>query len=144
MPYPTHYDFNGTCGGQKFWPGTAQFSGRYFDGNFSLIDAAKKERDYAVSLGLTIHYSTSGYQLVKDDAGKVTGVIAVNKRRRLCSLHAAKGVILAAGDFGADAQMVNELCPELVDTNALHNTEATINMGRDGAGIKMAVWAGAA
>lgn len=44
MPYPTHYDFSGTCGGQKFWPGTAQFSGRYFDGNFSLIDAAKKER----------------------------------------------------------------------------------------------------
>ena len=143
MPYPTHYDFSGTCGGQKFWPVTAQFSGRYFDGNFSLIDAAKKERDYAVGMGLTIHYSTSGYQLIKDDTGRVTGVIAINKDGNYVRYNAAKGVILAAGDFGADAQMVNELCPELVDTNALHNTEATISMGRDGSGIKMAVWAGA-
>lgn len=141
MPYPTEYDFNG-CGGQKFWPGTAQFSGRYFDGNFSLIDAAKKERDYAISLGLQVHYATAGAMLTKDDTGKVTGVIA-EQDGNYVKYNAAKGVILAAGDFGADQQMVKELCPELVDTNALHGTEATINMGRDGSGIKMAVWAGA-
>ena len=70
-------------------------------------------------------------------------MIAINKDGNYVRYNAAKGVILAAGDFGADAQMVNELCPELVDTNALHNTEATISMGRDGSGIKMAVWAGA-
>ena len=50
--------------------------------------------------------------------------------------------MLAAGDFSADAEMVDELCPNINALNYTGDGKKITGMDRDGKGIKMGVWAG--
>lgn len=94
--------------------------------------------EYAVECGAVYHYNTTAVQLVRDGDGRVTGVIARHANGDLLKVMAAKGVILAAGDFINDEEMVSVFCPYLAkNVNNFSNKYCT------GDGHKMAMWAGA-
>lgn len=63
---------------------------------------------------LEVFYNTPAVQLVKD-GDKVTGVIAKDADGRYIQFNAAKGVILATGDYMNNDAMVARWCPDVAD-----------------------------
>ena len=92
-----------------------------------------------------------GNQLVYADAQvpqtTVTGVIGRDADGNYIKFLAKKGVVLAAGDFGGNAEMFSALMDEHRNLSWSHGlpTDNMINgmFGRDGSGIKMGMWVGA-
>lgn len=68
----------------------------------------------AEELGADIYYETPGVQLVTE-GGKVTGVIGKNSDGDYLKFNAAKGVILATGDYENNPAMVEKYCPDAAD-----------------------------
>lgn len=62
--------------------------------------------------GVVFYYQTPAVQLVQDESGRVTGVIGHGPDGYV-QLNAAKGVILATGDYQNNSQMVLQFCPDL-------------------------------
>lgn len=89
-------------------------------------------------LGGEIRFLTPVQQLVQDDSGRVTGVIATDNDGKVIQANASKGVIVCTGGYGANDEMLRDLCPGNTNWCALRdsNTET-------GDGIRMALWAGA-
>lgn len=94
----------------------------------------------AKNAGAEFHYSTPAEQLVKDDSGRVTGVIAKDAEGVYKQFNAAKAVILCAGDYGNNPEMIDYYCPRasIVDMNVY---APPVNTGD---GQKMGIWIGAA
>lgn len=138
-PYPT--EFKGMQAGQKFWDGTAQFAGVFFQSEFNYQVNCKRIRDYCVEKGLQLFYENDAQYLEKDASGRVTGVIARTPDGYV-RYNGKKGVVLAAGDFSRDADMVAELCPTVNALNFSGDGRKITGFDRDGKGIKMGVWAG--
>ena len=89
-------------------------------------------------LGGTILFQTPAKMLVQDDDGKVTGVIAESSEDGVVQVNAAKGVIICTGGYGANVEMLDDLC--WGNSYWCANSAATTE---EGDGIKMALWAGA-
>lgn len=87
-------------------------------------------------LGGTIYRSVSAELLEKDETGRVVSFAARKSDGSLVRFAAKKAVILAAGDCGADEEMLSILSP--VSLKAGKN--ASLNTGD---GQKLAYWAGA-
>ncbi len=71
-------------------------------------------RQMADDYGAHFHFDEPGYYLEREDNGRVTGIISRNRldgtyRRYVAS----KGILLAAGDFYNDKQMVHNFAPHL-------------------------------
>lgn len=88
----------------------------------------------AAQAGVEFFYSTPAVQLATDDSGKVTGVVCESGKDHVL-FNAAKGVILATGDYQSDEDMVAHYCPDIVGFPPLQ-------ANRTGDGHKMGVWAG--
>ncbi len=100
-------------------------------------------RSYGESLGVTYVFETSCERLLREDDGPVTGAIVTSDEgETYVQYNAAMGVILAAGDYSGDADMMNTYnpwalqaadermyIPQWVNTGDLH---------------KQAIWIGAA
>ena len=138
-PYPKN--FKGELAGQKFWNGTAQFPGIFFEGDYTVTAHSKLITQYIIEKGVQVFYSNDAQYLEKDSTGRVTGVIAKTENGYV-RYNGTKGVVLAAGDFSADAEMVDELCPNINALNYTGDGKKITGMDRDGKGIKMGVWAG--
>ena len=67
--------------------------------------------DVAAEAGVEIFYNTPAEQLVKN-GDKVTGVIAKGDEGYI-QFNAAKGVIVATGDYQNDEEMSNYYLPDL-------------------------------
>ena len=83
---------------------------------------------------------------MQDEAGAVTGVIAADAEGNYVQYNAAN-VILATGDFGANSDMVWELCSECAENAMRHGVARERLTGMtdcDGSGHKMGCWAGGA
>lgn len=94
--------------------------------------------EYAQEQGAVYHFNTAAQQLLRPNGGRVTGVIAKDEAGRFLEFRASKGVILAAGDFINDEEMVSVFCPHLAkNVNNFSNKYCT------GDGHKMAMWVGA-
>lgn len=94
--------------------------------------------EYAMEHGAIYHYSTTAEQLLCDENGRVAGVVAREKTGKYVRFLAKKAVILAAGDFINDEEMVSVFCPHLEkNVNNFSNKYCT------GDGHKMAMWIGA-
>lgn len=94
--------------------------------------------EYAMEQGAVYHYNTTAKQLVCDGGGQVHGVLAQDEDGQYTKFSARKGVILAAGDFINDDEMVSVFCPHLAkNVNNFSNKYCT------GDGHKMALWVGA-
>ena len=138
-PYPTN--FKSQLAGQKFWNGTAQFPGIFFEGSYTVTEHSKVVAKYIQDKGVQVFYGNDAQYLEKDASGRVTGVIAKGENGYV-RYSGTKGVVLAAGDFSADAEMVDELCPNINALNYTGDGKKITGMDRDGKGIKMGVWAG--
>ncbi len=93
----------------------------------------------AIKLGVTYYFSAPAEQLVKD-GDRVVGVIAqtADGYKRF---NAAKGVVLATGDIGGNAEMCAAYAPLALQANESDYTPIGVNTGD---GHKMGLWAGGA
>ena len=96
-------------------------------------------RNESIERGAKWFFGSTGWLLEKEN-GRVTALIAKTENGEFIRCKAKKGVLLSAGDFGADAEMVRDLCTEAID----YMPEATPRAfaGCDGTGVKLGVWAG--
>ncbi|MDR1015797.1 MAG: FAD-dependent oxidoreductase [Coriobacteriales bacterium] len=92
----------------------------------------------AEGLGATFYHGTPGVQLVQDGGGAVTGVVGQKDDGSYIQLNAAKGVVLATGCYGANAQLKARWCPQTIHFD---NYQAGDN--NTGDGHMMGIWAGA-
>ncbi len=134
--WPGNKNFTGDISGFKFWPGCAEFPGIA-----SLSKTAKLNHEIAKQHGAEFLWETTGEQLVKT-GNRVTGVIAKDKEGNYIQVNAKKGVILAAGDFSKNQEMVEDLCEEITSLKDEGQVVVASVRGQDGSGIRMGVWAG--
>lgn len=135
--------------GYKTWPCNAMFQGpvlhkpvnpfvsalRYFE---LFIDQKIKD------LAGAYYYEHTAVVLVQDSAGAVTGAIVQDKDGKYKKFNAAKGVLVACGDFSANPDMCWALLPDIMETNERNGTERgkLAGMYQNGYGHKMCAWAG--
>jgi fumarate reductase flavoprotein subunit len=94
-------------------------------------------KEQAESLGVRIYLSTPAKEILIDDLGGVSGVLAENKAGEEIRINAGK-VIIATGGFGGNREMLKQYYPYYHDNMHLHGFP---NMGD---GILMAIKSGAA
>ena len=136
MEYPIE------CGGYKTWPCNAQFYG-YQGNNIEFIH--KYIVKYTQEHGATWYFEHTGVELVQNEAGDVTGLIATDADGKYVQFNAKKGVVLAAGDYIGDPKMCWALLNEGMEWGERSGSTADdwASAGsRSGAGHKMGVWAG--
>ncbi len=110
--------------------------------HLSLTHLVKANIEKAKALGAEAFFGFSGYYCTKED-GRVTGVVAKEILTGEYHLFTAKkGVILSAGGFGANKEMMHDLVHDMVDLYREGDGSTVGGMGRNGSGIKMGVWAG--
>lgn len=107
----------------------------------SLAGLARANQQKAVDLGGEMFFGMSACDIEKGN-GRVVAVIAQDKQGNYHRFKAAKAVILAAGGFGGNKEMLQDLLP---DFNGLFTKEEDFprGMGRSGMALKLGVWAGA-
>ena len=98
-------------------------------------DGMRDIADWAEQQGVEIFYSTPAAQLVQNESGAVTGVIAEGADGYI-QFNAAKGVIVATGDYENDDEMMAYYEPAMAN---IYRKE----QNKTGDGQKMMVWAGA-
>jgi 3-oxo-5alpha-steroid 4-dehydrogenase len=91
----------------------------------------------ALDAGVRPRYDIRAERLVVADDGRVVGVVATQYGRSV-ALRAQTGVVLTAGGFISNPQMVEQYAPAVHATSLRLGTD-----GDDGAGIRMAEAAGA-
>ncbi len=89
----------------------------------------------AIDAGVEAHFLTRAEQLIREEGGRVTGVVASTEDGEYIQFNAAKAVILATGDYGADPEMVAKYTPEKL-------LPGMVQTGT-GDGQKMGMWIGA-
>lgn len=103
-------------------------------------------REAAEDLGAQWFCGQTALACAQDGDGTVTGVIAEGDDGYV-KYEAKKGVILSTGDFGANYDMVWELCSECAENAERHGVPRESLTGMtdcDGSGHKMGCWAGGA
>lgn len=106
--------------------------------NYGAYAHLKVLRDLFLEAGGQIAFSTPAKQLVQDESGRVTGVIAYdNSNKSYLQVNASKGIIMCTGGYGANKDMINDLCPD-----ALAYCTSSAATTEEGDGIRMALWAG--
>lgn len=106
----------------------------------SLLGLCKANQKKAIDLGGEMFYGMSAVDILKEN-GRVCGIIAKDQEGCYHKLLASKAVILAAGGFGGNKEMLEDLLP---DFNGLFSGDEGFprGMGRSGMGLKLGVWAG--
>lgn len=100
------------------------------------IGVSQKLADVAQEKGAEFYFETSGVQLVMD-GDDVKGVIGKRTDGTYMQVNAAKGVILATGDYASNYEMAREMCPGVVDTFNFYSPA-----DNTGEGLQMGLWAG--
>jgi fumarate reductase flavoprotein subunit len=99
-----------------------------------LVTQAKKA-------GVDIRFKTPAVQLIRPDGkGRVTGIIAKNEDGSYTKYNVSKGVILCAGDYGNEPEMLKKYIPSSKNIQGIAYT----GKGNTGDGHKMGLWIGAA
>ncbi|WP_152223427.1 FAD-dependent oxidoreductase [Pseudomonas sp. SCB32] len=91
-----------------------------------------------VELGVEVSYDSRVLALVVDDQGRVHGVVARRDGQQRF-VRASKGVILCAGGFVMNREMVRRHAPQL-----MHNDNPIGTPGDDGSGIQLGMSVGGA
>lgn len=89
----------------------------------------------AAKKGVDIFYETPAKQLIQDESGKVTGVIGQTVDGKYIQFNAAKGILMATGDYANDADMMHHYLPDM-------DYFERKRFAYTGDGHKMIVWAG--
>ena len=132
-------------GNEKAWPFSEQAKpcprghNLYVDGdnggplfmNIVTENVTKRER-------ISVHYETRALTLIENDDGEIEGLVIRENQQEL-NVRARKGVILCAGGFVMNREMVAKYAPKLT-----MGTEPIGNPGDTGSGIQMGMSVGAA
>lgn len=127
-------------------------TGVAFDKTDILTEFTHKFHQFLDDQGVETHYETCAQVLVKDETGRVTGLIATNANGEYVHYTASKGVIMCTGSFGGNEAMMRKFYPKHFADWALNNNSYFAYMGDDpvtdsqcddGTGHKMLCWAGA-
>jgi fumarate reductase flavoprotein subunit len=108
-------------------------------------------QEHALRLGVDIRYQTRAVQLIRKGRGRVTGVIARDKRGKYVQFNAHNAVVLCTGDYGNNPGMMKKYCSIAADiarTNNIYmganeNLKAAPEPLNVGDGHQMAMWIGA-
>lgn len=131
--WPRHENMLAEIAGQKFWTGTVQW-GMGNEHNMTEVYTAI-HASLAELPNLELIYDRKGYYLEKD-GDTVAGVVAVDAAGNYHRYRANEAVVLAAGDFGANKEMMTDLCVTANDVFQEGITEWKDPMGaKDGSGI---------
>ncbi len=130
-------DYNG----YHFWNGTAQFPDpRGWPGSPTLPELVMANLKKAEQLGASLRFGETAVQPVMDGA-RCAGVVARGKDGALRQYLARRGVILAAGDFSGNREMMMDLVTDIGDLLPA-GQEYPHRGGRQGLGHQIGVWAG--
>jgi len=110
--------------------------------------------DWISAKGGTISFNTCARKLVQDADGAVLGLIATNENNENVYYKTSKAVIVCAGSYGGNEDMVNNFCypsmAKFINTYNAYNAKSTESAPittsekmDDGTGHKMMCWAGA-
>jgi fumarate reductase flavoprotein subunit len=106
------------------------------------ITLAKMLQSKAQRLGVEFYYETPAIHLIREDKGRVTGVIARDARSGdYLGFNASKGVVLCSGDYGGDRRMIEKYFNWGLVSSLKCAYEGGLNTGD---GHKMAMEIGAA
>ena len=153
---PSGADYPVEVSGYKMWASTVQTVGtkneqpvgkKQKTGISRLAEIEEYCRDAAEDLGAEWFCGQTAARCVQDADGAVKGIIAEDADGNYVKFEAAKGVILATGDFGGNTDMVWELCSECAENAERHGVDRAELMGMtdcDGSGHKIGCWAGGA
>ena len=134
-----------TSGTEAVWP-HAEESGFYFPvcehfWGFGGMDRQSMFQAMVNEAGRPVMFNTPLVKLEKNEEGRVTGAIAQNSETKAyIRINAGKGVLLAAGGYSFNPQMMEALDP-LAAAVTTSNVSWPTNTGD---GIKAAMWVGAA
>ncbi|MBR2258303.1 MAG: FAD-dependent oxidoreductase [Blautia sp.] len=146
-PLPEAYDYTK----EEFptFPTSMEFRSSRPDQQGFMVEA---NLNAALEKGAETFFGCFGTKLLKDDDGRVTGVIIrdANNGNSYIQLNASKGVILATGDNSGDERIMKHFAPEIVEKK-IGNMGAMGMLGVDvegkpistGDGLRMGAWAGA-
>lgn len=136
-PQPKY--FEGELNGYKNFIGTMIFDKKNRENG--LAQAMKDTIELFEKAGGVTHFATTGCYLEKDGA-RVVSVIASDLEGRYHRYTGTKGVVLAAGDFAMNYDMLTDLLDEFSEISENARKYKVPRMGRDGSGIRMGMWAG--
>ncbi|MEE8716351.1 MAG: FAD-dependent oxidoreductase [Coriobacteriales bacterium] len=111
----------------------------FYDEPGGSTDGTQVMLDKLDELGVEVRYSTPMVQLIQDDSGRVTGVVASDEDGRYLRVNASKGVVLATGGYAANTEMLKALN----EKDILNCVMSYCDPGATGDGIRAAHWAGA-
>ena len=96
--------------------------------------------------GVEFHFNSPAVQLIREDKGRVTGVIAKDPENGYARFDANKGVIICTGDYGNDKEMVKKYCWPIISQlqSEYTYTVKSRQIINTGDGHKMGIWIGAA
>ena len=101
-----------------------------------------------LAIGGKVSYKTTAKQLIKNESGRVCGIIATDAAGNYIKYEAEKAVVLATGDFSKNRDMMAKYCPAYEKYfkygNDSYDTGFAIGGIFKGEGQQMALWAGAA
>ena len=127
--------------GYHFWNGTAQFPDpRGWPGGPTLPRVVIANLQTAERAGGEFFFGTTAVQPVMDGK-RVAGVIAKMPDGTYAEFRARRGVILAAGDFSGNREMMQDLVTDITDLLPA-GQDYPKRGGRKGIGHQIGVWAG--
>ncbi|MCD8022377.1 MAG: FAD-dependent oxidoreductase [Lachnospiraceae bacterium] len=124
-------------GHHKFWSSSIDLYG-----DLNMTEIHKRNHTKITENGGQIFFATKAQYLLQDEDGTVTGAVAKTNGEYV--QYNAKVVVIATGGFGGNQEMMKDLLPDLVDALQEGDELSKMGMDRDGSGIAMGYWAGAA
>ncbi len=106
-----------------------------------ILSTAQQMRDDAK--GSEIKFGYEACQLLTDEAGAVTGVVAKNVETEEYVQINAQAVLLATGGFGGDREMARDVLLDIQYCLQKNDQFNLMGMDQSGQGVKMAYWLGA-
>jgi fumarate reductase flavoprotein subunit len=65
--------------------------------------------------GVDVRFNTPAVKLIREEKGRVAGVIAIDDRNNTIQINAKKAVVLCSGDYGNNLEMVKQYCWKGID-----------------------------
>lgn len=122
-------------------PGAEEKAPKSMIGGPGVIAMAYTLLTTAENMGCTFRYETPAVQLERaDQQGPVTAVFAKSKDGSIIKCKAKKGIILCAGDYGHDQEMLDYYIPQIKGKFQKLYYPGTYNTGD---GQKIGLWIGA-
>ncbi|MDC7241948.1 MAG: FAD-dependent oxidoreductase, partial [Spirochaetales bacterium] len=145
-PLPENYNYKE----EDFptFPSSMEFRSSRRDQQGFIAEAQLKD---AIKNGTEVFYGCFGKKLLKEDSGRITGIVVERAEDgKYIQFNAKMGVVLATGDNSADDKIMNHFTPEVMDKKIARMATMGI-LGVDvkgdpistGDGLRMGAWAGA-